>query len=322
VRKNLSHLLTHPFEYLLILSGDQLYQMDYREIVGYHVEHGADVTVATLPVVRRDVPGFGVMKLGQDLRITDFIEKPKERELQDRYKLPVEWYERLGLTSAEELWLASMGIYVFSRQALLDLVVEDDHDFGKHIIPEAIKSRKVVGYIFQGAWEDLGTIKAFFEANLDLASDLPRFNFYDFMMPTFTRARFLPPSKVNGATLESSILSEGCLVSQATIQQSIVGLRTVIGRNAHIRRTVIMGSDYYETQQAIADNAAAGRPRIGIGNNTRNEHAIIDKHVRIGENCVITPAANPDEVEHPHYYEREGIIIVPKNGCIPSGTKL
>lgn len=322
VRKNLPHLLTHPFDYLLILSGDQLYHMDYRELLRAHVETEAEITVATLPVQRTDVHGFGVMKLNEDLRISDFIEKPKEAALQDKYKLPVEWYPRLGIAGSEELWLASMGIYVFNRQTLIDLLVEDEHDFGKNVIPGAIKSRQVFGYIFQGAWEDLGTVKAFFDANLDLASDHPRFNFFDFATPTFTRPRFLPSSKINGATIECSILSEGCVVNYATIQHSVIGLRTIIGRNAHIRRAVVMGNDYFETAQAVSSNAAAGRPRIGIGENTRIENAIIDKNVRIGDNCVITPEGKPENMDHPLCFVRDGIVIIPKNACIPSGTKI
>jgi glucose-1-phosphate adenylyltransferase len=267
--------------------------MDYRDLVRAHIENGADVTVSTVPVQRKDVHGFGVMKLAEDLRITDFTEKPKDRALQDQYKLPVEWYQRLGLSGSEELWLASMGIYVFNRQALVDLLSENQHDFGKHVIPTAIKSHRVYGYIFQGAWEDIGTIKAFFEANLDLASDHPRFNFFDHSAPTFTRARFLPSSKINGATLECSILSEGCILNYATIRHSVIWLRTIVGKNTLIQRTVVMGADFFEPQSSIAENAAVGRPRIGIGENTRIENAIVDKNVRIGDNCVITPEGKP-----------------------------
>jgi glucose-1-phosphate adenylyltransferase len=322
VRKNLPHLLTHPFEYLLILSGDQLYHMDYRDLVTAHVETGADVTVSTIPVTRKDVAGFGVMKLAEDLRIIDFTEKPKERTLQDQYRLPVEWYQRLGLPGTEELWLASMGIYVFNRKALLELLSEDQPDFGKNIIPAAIKSHRVFGYIFQGAWEDIGTIKAFFEANLDLASDNPRFNFFDYSAPTFTRPRFLPSSKINGATLECSILSEGCHINYATIRHCVIGLRTMIGRNALLEHSVIMGSDYFESRDSIIRNEAAGRPRLGIGENTKIRRAIIDKNVRIGSNCVISPEGKPDHVDHPLYYIRDGILIIPKNACIPNGTTL
>jgi glucose-1-phosphate adenylyltransferase len=322
VRKNLAHLLNHPFEYLLILSGDQLYQMDYRDIIYAHIEAKADVTVATLPVKRGDVPGFGVMKLAEDLRITDFIEKPKQREAQDPYRLPVEWYERLGLEGREELWLASMGIYVFNRKALLELLREDEHDFGKHLIPRAISSHRVYGYVFQGSWEDIGTIKAFFDANLDLAAEHPRFNFFDFTTPIFTRPRFLPSSKINGATIECSIVSEGCIINHATIRHSVVGLRMMIGRNALVERTVMMGSDFFESGDAIEENIAAGRPRVGIGENTHIQNAIIDKNVRIGANCVINPHGKPDSVDHALYYIRDGILIVPKNGCIPDGTRI
>ena len=322
VKKNLTHLLNHPFDYLLILSGDQLYHMDLRDLLHRHIENEAEITVATLPVPRKDVHGFGVMQLAEDERIVDFIEKPKERALQDRYRLPVEWYSRLGIEGKEELWLASMGIYVFNRQTLTDALVGDQHDFGKHIIPEAIKSRRVFGYIFQGAWEDIGTIKAFFEANLDLASENPRFNFFDYEAPTFTRPRFLPSTKINGATVEASIISEGCKINYATIRNSVIGLRTLIDKNTMINRAVVMGNDFFESRESIAANMAAGCPRIGIGKNTRIENAIIDKNVRIGDDCVITPEGKPENVDHQLYFIRDGIVIVPKNGCVPSGTKI
>jgi glucose-1-phosphate adenylyltransferase len=320
VYKNFAHLLRIPFEYMLILSGDQLYRMDYRHVLYSHIEHESDVTVATLPVPRRDVPGFGVMKMDQDLRITSFTEKPKDPTVQDQFKIPGEWYERLGIEGKEELWLASMGIYVFSRQALLDLLNESQHDFGKDIIPSAIKSHKVHGYIFQGAWEDIGTIKAFFETNLDLTSDHPRFNFFDAEAPFFTRPRFLPPSKINGGDLDHAIVSEGSIINHSVIRESVLGLRTIVDRNCSLHRTVVMGNDYYESKESMASNAAAGRPRVGIGKNTRIEEAIIDKNVRIGDNCVLSPKGKPTEYDHPLYYIRDGILIVPKNGCIPSGT--
>lgn len=322
VKKNLTHLLNHPFDYLVILSGDQLYHMDLRDLVHRHIEKEAEITVATLPVPRKDVHGFGVMKLGEDERINDFIEKPKEKELQDRFRLPPEWYSRLGIEGKDELWLASMGIYVFNRETLTELLVGDQHDFGKHIIPAAIKSRRVFGYIFQGAWEDIGTIKAFFEANLDLASEKPRFNFFDYSAPTFTRPRFVPSTKINAATIECSIVSEGCILNHTTIRHSVIGLRTLVGEKSVIQRCVVMGNDLFESRESIAQNTAAGCPRIGIGRNTRIENAIIDKNVRIGDDCVITPEGKAENVDHPLYYIRDGIVIVPKNGCIPSGTKI
>ncbi|HEX7861051.1 MAG TPA: glucose-1-phosphate adenylyltransferase [Verrucomicrobiae bacterium] len=322
VKKNLTHLLNHSFDYLIILSGDQLYHMDLRELVYRHIETDAEITVATLPVPRKDVHGFGVMKLAEDERITDFIEKPKERGLQDRYKLPIEWYSRLGIEGNEESWLASMGIYVFNRETLTEMLVGDQHDFGKHIIPDAIKERRVFGYIFQGAWEDIGTIKAFFEANLDLASENPRFNFFDYSAPTFTRPRFLPSTKINGANIKTSILSEGCIINGATIENSVIGLRTSIDENSTVRRAVVMGNDFFESRESIEKNKTAGCPRIGIGRNTRIENAIIDKNVRIGDDCVITPEGKAENVDHPLYFIRDGIVIVPKNGCIPSGTKI
>ena len=205
---------------------------------------------------------------------------------------------------------------------LTEVLVGEQHDFGKHIIPDAIKSRRVFGYIFQGAWEDIGTIKAFFEANLELASENPRFNFFDYDSPTFTRPRFLPSTKIAGATIESSILSEGCNINYATIRNSVIGLRTLIDRNTMINRAVVMGNDFFESRESIASNQASGCPRVGIGKNTRIENAIIDKNVRIGDDCVITPEGKAENVDHQLYYIRDGIVVIPKNGCIPSGTKI
>ena len=322
VFRNLSHLCSQQFDYLLILSGDQLYHMDYRELIEFHVENGAEVTVATLPVPRKDVPGFGVMKMGEERRITSFTEKPKEKGLQDEFRLPREWYGRLGVERNEELWLASMGIYVFNRKALTDLLDGKQHDFGKHIIPKAIETKRVCGYIFQGEWEDIGTIRAFFEANLDLAAERPRFDFFSREAPMYTRPRFLPASKVNGGRIAQAVISDGCIINYATIEDSVVGLRTRIERGAHVKRSVVMGSDFYESIESIERNVAAGRPPIGIGANTRIEHSIIDKNVRIGSDCVISPEGKPAEVDHPLYYIRDGVLIVPKNGMIPDGTVL
>ena len=320
VRKNLLHFLNHDFEYALILSGDQLYRMDFRHILALHVESEADVTVATIPVDRESATSLGILQIDEERRITRFDEKPKDPALLDQICLKKEWYERLGVEGDEEYFLGSMGIYVFNREVLLKLLDNTLADFGKHIIPEAIKTHRVFSYIFQGYWEDIGTIRNFFEANLNLATELPKFNFFDMSAPIFTRPRFLPASKVNGAVIDHAVVSDGCILNHSRIENSIVGVRSLVDAGSSLNRTILLGCDYFESEISIRENAAAGRPRIGIGQNTRIENAIIDKNARIGDNCVITPAGKPENVDHPLYYIRDGIVIVPKNGTIPHGT--
>jgi glucose-1-phosphate adenylyltransferase len=320
VRKNLIHLLNHPFDYLLVLSGDQLYRMDYRSIIGQHVATAADITVATIPVERKDVPGFGIMEMNEDFRITRFVEKPKEKAAQDPLILDRAWYPRLGIESENELFLASMGIYVFNRELLIQLLDNEFTDFGKHIIPDSIPKHRVYAHVFQGYWEDIGTIRAFFDANIELTAVLPRFNFFDMSAPIFTRPRFLPSSKINGGNIEQALISDGCIINHAVLRHSLVGLRSLVDHGSELTRTILMGADYYESAESIARSQAAGQPRIGIGRHTRIENAIIDKNARIGDHCVINPDGKPSDVDHPMYYVRDGIIIIPKNACILNGT--
>lgn len=320
VRKNLIHFLNNDFDYLLILSGDQLYRMDCRDIIRQHVDTGADVTIATIPVTRRESQSFGIMLMDENHRITRFVEKPKDPALQDSLRLDRSWYQKLGITDDRELFLASMGIYVFSREVLRKLLDNTHADFGKHIIPGSIETHRVCSYVFQGYWEDIGTIRNFFDANLDLTSELPRFNFFDMAAPIFTRPRFLPGSKVNGAEIDHAVISDGCILNHARIRNSIVGIRSLVGAGTDISRTILLGCDYYESHESIRANEAAGRPRIGIGTNTRIENAIIDKNARIGDNVVITPSGKPENADHPLYYIRDGIVIIPKNGVVPHGT--
>lgn len=319
VRKNMIHFLNHDWDYLLILSGDQLYRMDCREIVAQHRETGADITIATIPVGRYEAQSLGLMRIAEDRRITSFLEKPKEPHLLDSMRLPPEWFDRLGVQGAGDLYLASMGIYVFNRDVVQKLLNNSLTDFGKHIIPRAIDVEKVYSYIFQGYWEDIGTIRAFFEANLDLTNELPRFNFFDMMAPIFSRPRFLPGSKINGAQIDHAIVSDGCILNHARIAHSIVGLRCIVGSGTSLNRVIMLGSDFYESQESIDENGRAGRPAIGIGRNTRVENTIVDKNARIGDDVFISPAGKPENVDHPNYYIRDGVVIIPKNGVIPNG---
>ncbi len=320
VRKNLIHVLNHDFEHLLILSGDQLYRMDFRRIIEEHAQTEADLTVATIPVGRKEAEGFGIMQIDGDRRITRFVEKPKEPALLDSLKLPRSQYPAFNIKDDRELLLASMGIYVFRREVLIQMLDNNHTDFGKHIIPSAIKSHRVYSHVYQGYWEDIGTIRSFFEANLDVTSELPRFNFFDMAAPVFSRPRFLPGSKINGAHIDHAVVTDGCIINHARISHSIVGIRSLVGAGSELNRVILLGCDYYESQASLDESTRANRPRIGVGLNTRIDNAIIDKNARIGDNVVITPAGKPENHDHPLYYVRDGIVIIPKNAIIPHGT--
>ncbi len=322
VRKNLIHLLNHPADHILVLSGDQLYRMDYRSLIEQHVASGAEITIATIPVRRDLAQGLGIMQIDAGRRITRFVEKPKDPALLDSLHLDAGWYERLGVRGEGEFLLASMGIYLFNREVLIRLLSTELTDFGKHIIPDAISQHRVLSYIFQGYWEDIGTIRSFFEANLDLASELPRFDFFNMVAPIFSRPRWLPGSKINGAAIDHAMICDGCIINRAQISFSIVGIRSIVGAGARLMRTVMMGADYYESQETILLHAAEGKPRMGIGSNARIENAIIDKNARIGNNVVISPAGKPENMDHEQglYYIRDGIVIIPKGGIVPDNT--
>ena len=320
VRKNLAHFRNVDFDWALILSGDQLYRMDFREVLERHVATNADVTLSTVPVSRDAAQSFGIMQMDADGRIVRFEEKPKHPDLLDALRLDRDARAQLGIQGDQDYFLASMGIYLFDRETLFALLDNDLADFGKHIVPQAIPSHRVFSHVFQGYWEDIGTIRSFFEANLDLTSELPRFNFFDMAAPMYTRPRFLPASKINGASIDHAIISDGCIISHCHISTSVVGVRSLVDIGGHITRSVIMGADYYESEEALAADAAAHRPRIGIGKNTRIHQAIIDKNARIGDNCVITPDGKPESVDHPLYYIRDGIVIIPKDMVVPDGT--
>jgi len=323
VRKNLVHLLNHDFDHVLILSGDQLYRMDFRLAIAQHIETRAQITIATIPVHRREASALGIMQMDASRRITRFVEKPSDPAVQDSLKIPRSLYPMLAIAGDNyDLLLASMGIYIFDRDVLIELLDNALTDFGRHVIPAAIDTHRVFSYVFQGYWEDIGTIRAFFEANLDVTSELPRFNFFDMAAPIFTRPRWLPASKINGAQIDHAVVSDGCIITHADIHQSIIGIRSIIAPGTQLHRTIVLGSDFYETHASIADHEEAGRPRMGIGSNARIENAIIDKNARIGNNVVITPRDKPDHVDNPMYYIRDGIVIIPKNGVVPHNTTI
>lgn len=319
VRKNLMHFMNNDWDYLLVLSGDQLYRMDFREIIAQHGETGADITIATIPVHRQQAESLGILRIAEDRRITEFAEKPKDRAVQDSLRLDPAWHQKLGIESADEQFLASMGIYVFNREVIRRALENKLPDFGKHIIPQAIQTCRVFAFVFHGYWEDIGTIRAFFEANLDVTNELPRFNFFDMTAPIFSRPRFLPGSKINGAQIDHAVITDGCILNRAVISHSIVGLRSIVGTGTVLNRVILLGSDFYEARQSIDEHEKMGQPPIGVGAHSRIENTIVDKNARIGNNVVISPAGKPEKLDHPNYYIRDGIVVIPKNGVIPHG---
>ncbi len=317
VRQNLRYFLEGPYEYYLILSGDQLYRMDYSVLMQQHIESSADITLATTPVDRTAASAFGIMHSDANRHIVRFEEKPKDPKLLDELKIPPELLKTLDLPADSDLFQGSMGIYVFNRDVLIKCLAGDQDDFGKHIIPGALQQYKVMVYIFKGYWEDIGTIRAFFEANLALTDALPPYNFFDWRAPIYTHPRFLPASKVNAATVRRAIIADGCIISDAHIDRAIIGVRSIIETGATIRNSVIMGADFYEE---LAERTDRNVPLIGIGRNSVVDRAIIDKNARIGENVVITPDGKAPNVDSENYYIRDGVVVIPKNAVLPDGS--
>ena len=317
VRKNLLHFRNNDFAYALVLSGDQLYQMDFREILQAHVEKSADLTIATLPVGGAEAPALGILQSNGEQRITRFVEKPKDPDTLQSLRLDRSQYPALGIERDEDLYLASMGIYVFNRDVLFELLNNNLTDFGKHIIPGAINTHRVFSHVFQGYWEDIGTIRSFFEANLDQAADQPRFNFFD--PPVYSRPRFLPATKVNAGAIDHAIIADGCIVTNARIRHSLVGIRSILQEGCALERVVMMGADFYDSTARASRPENMGIP-LGIGRGTRIDNAIIDKNARIGDGCILSPQGKPENFDHPLYYIRDGILIIPKGGVIPHGT--
>jgi glucose-1-phosphate adenylyltransferase len=319
VRQSIKHIA--PFEnikYVLVLSGDQLYQMNFKEILRFHKENRAEITVATIPVRAEEATSMGVMKIETNGRVVGFWEKPKPEELPGLLFSPETCPV---ITNGSRGYLASMGIYVFEKEFLIRLLTESTCiDFGKELIPEAIHRHKVLAYIFDGYWTDIGTIRSFYEANLGLTNTLPQFNFYDLKMPVYTHPRNLPGSKLNNCSIHQSVISEGCILNGADIKHCIVGVRSRIGGGSTVKNSIILGADRYETAEELEENAARKVPNIGIGSHCTIISAIIDKNARIGDNVSIINAHNLREKDDENYCIRDGIIVVPKGACISNGT--
>lgn len=323
VRQVLPHIGDWGIDTLLILSGDHLYRMDYRDFLARHYDTNADVTISVIPCRQEEAEEFGLLKTDSTGRIVEFKEKPKGDALES---MRVDTTE-LGLSAAEAAkrpFLASMGIYVFKYDMVVELLARDKSwvDFGREIIPSAIETSNVQAYMFDGYWEDIGTIHAFYLANLDLTSSIPKFNFFDAEAPIYTRARYLPPSKIHDCDISETLVSDGCIIHGATIKRSIIGLRVRIGHGSHIESSILMGADYYQGLGEMSADLASDVPRIGIGEGTMIKRAIIDKNARIGSNVRLVNEANIEnaDAEDGSYVIRDRIIIIPKNAVIKDGT--
>jgi glucose-1-phosphate adenylyltransferase len=324
VRKNLRHILSPGIEYVLILSGDQLYRMDYSEMLATHRTSGAEVTIAAKPVNRREAGSLGIMRVDASGRVVGFLEKPQtEEELKDVVPDPA-WFEARGLKANGRDCLASMGIYLFDRETLVAALDKTNYrDFGKEVFPASIRSRNVQLHVFEGYWEDIGTIRSFYDENLRLAQPNPPFQLASATAPIYTRTRSLPPTRIDGLTMQHSLVADGCMIGSGTrIENSVIGLRCQIGQNVTIRNSVIMGVDFYETPAQLAANRAAGRPPIGIGDGAVIENAIVDKNCHVGAGAQVI--GNPDQIERiagENWEMLDGIIVVSKAAVLPDGWK-
>lgn len=325
VRKNLSHLDEKGIEHILILSGDQLYRMDYRQMLATHVRSGADATIAAIPVERSEASALGVMSCDDQGKVTGFLEKPQTDAELDMVSMDPAWIDSQGVESKGRSCLASMGLYVFNRDLLFEILSKTDYqDFGKEVFPAAIRSRHVQVHMFDDYWEDIGTIRAFFDANLQLAARDPQYDLVSPDAPVYSRARFLPPAIIEGATIENSLLADGCRIGRGTvIENSVIGLRSLIGENVTIRNSIVMGSDFFDTYDEVKHIVQAGQPPIGIGSGSVIENAILDKNCQVGENVTVINKAGLDESDdfYPCFI-RDGIPIVTKGGLLPNGWSL
>jgi len=315
VRQSLNHLVQHECDYVLILSGDQLYQMDFEGMVRNHEESGADISIATIPVTARDASDFGILKADENNLITSFIEKPKK-------ELLPEWKSDVGekIKKSGKEYLASMGIYLFNKKLLFELLENNTRtDFGKEIIPQSLVDHKVLSYQFEGYWTDIGNIHSFFEANIGLTDDIPEFNLFD-KRPIYSRARMLPPSKISGTTLEKTIIADGCIINASRIERAVIGIRTRIGTGTTIVNSYVMGGDRYQTLNELTEAAESKIPVMGIGERCYIKNAIIDKNCFIGNDVRINGGPHLSDGDFKTHTIKDGIVVVKKLAVIPNGT--
>ena len=320
VRQSLKHIQNNEFDYVLILSGDQLYQMDFDQMISNHIEKNADISIATIPVAEREATEFGILKTDENQNIQSFIEKPAKTLLP-------EWISNTGsdMISQGRVYLASMGIYIFNRKLLFDLLQTDNKDatdFGKEIIPGSIKKHRVASYQYEGYWTDIGNIYSFFEANLALTLDIPPFNLFDNTRMVYSRARMLPPAKISGTTLDQTIIAEGSIIHASRVSNSVIGIRSRIGLGSEIVSCYIMGNDFYETIEEIAYNHMKGIPKVGIGDHCQLTNVIVDKDCRIGNNVVIRGGNHLPDADHALFTVKDGIVVIKKGAIIEDGFQL
>jgi glucose-1-phosphate adenylyltransferase len=320
VRRNLQHFRSFPHELVLILSGDQLYRMDFRTILDQHVASGADVTVSAVPFPVSKVEGLGLMRVNDDLSIAQFVEKPKDPAIINSLTLSDALEAKLHSGGGEKHCLASMGIYVFNRSVLADSLDNNSTDFGKEVIPALLGKKRLFAYIFEGYWEDIGTVRAFFDANLALAQPLPPFNFFDAASPIYTKDSYLPASKINNCSIDYAVVGDGSIIEDSFLKHCVIGIRSFIRKGTQFEDVVMMGADRYETEQQMRANTESGLPNLGLGYNCRIRGSIIDKNARIGNDVTLSPDGKADGTYAHGVIIRDGVLLVPKGGVVPSGT--
>lgn len=323
VRQNLLHMDPSDEDLVLVLSGDQLYQMDYREVIETHLAHEAEVTVCAKPIHRCQAHAFGVMMVDGDQRIQKFVEKPKDEAVLDSLLLPEQLQKEFSSQTDEDLSqsvLISMGIYVFSGKILREALQSEATDFGKEVIPSLLDRGKLYAHLFGGYWEDIGTVEAFFEANLKLTDDIPPFNFYDSDSPIYTRTRFLPAAKVNHCDLRRSIVAGGCIISASQLERCVIGVRSHVRAGTKMRNVVMMGAERMESEEERADAVRRGWPGMGVGENCEIERTILDANVRIGHGVKLSPEGKPNGFQQGDVVVKDGVLVVEKNGVVPTGT--
>ncbi len=320
VRKNLQFLKS-PDDHIIILSGDHLYRMDYHDYFQFHLDNDADMTIAVKPIVESEARGYGILKTGGEGIITSFYEKPEKQEILDEFRINPEWYNQFDIEAGDRTHIASMGIYIFKKKVLFDILNSCKmEDFGKEIIPDNIKKYKVFSYFFDGYWKDIGSVSSFFDAHMDLTKTVPSFNFYDENFPFYARPRYLPPSKINDCRIKQSTVSEGSIILGSIVEQAVIGIRAFIDEGTLVQRAIIMGNTHYETVEERAENINKKLPNLGIGRNCVIKNSIIDMDIRIGDNVQLINKEHITESFKNNYTIRDGIIIIPKGAIVPSNT--
>ncbi|KAA3609758.1 MAG: glucose-1-phosphate adenylyltransferase [Calditrichaeota bacterium] len=320
VRKNLS-FFEDAEENIIILSGDHLYRMDYSDFLAHHVKNKADISIAVKPVFEHEASELGILKANKKGLITSFYEKPTDKEVLEEYKIAPELFDAVKVNPEGRTHIASMGIYIFKKEALFELLENNKkEDFGKEIIPDSIKEKRLVTYFFDGYWEDIGTIRAFFDVHMELTAPIPKFNFYDEQKPIFTHPRYLPASKINNCQINHSVVAEGCIIMGSIIENSVIGIRSYIEEGTLVQKSIIMGSQHYETIEEHNKNKVSGKPNMGIGKNCVIRNAIIDMNCSIGDNVHIINKDGRVEAEESFYRIRDGIVIIPKGTIVPDNT--